>query len=180
MKNDIETLLEKRRQIEQKSELKKYMVQYVNSYIKPFSLNENGDKSISELIKKFSVSEIVEAVELASDKYLEYDNGKITSDSVENFINKISGILHVGKMTPIRKKVAYIKAIVKNRFGDDTYKNRISSALINKYVAILQKREWDEKEILDDLEVDIIPMSKTTSTWGRWKDYIEEMNNELC
>ncbi|NUM42874.1 MAG: HNH endonuclease, partial [Leptospiraceae bacterium] len=182
-RKQLEEIQERREQIELMFEWKKglanldtdvvsMLTNYVNGKIAPLSLNENGGKTIHNLIKQFSIEEILDSIDEAAKKYLRLDeSGEIEKDSAEIFLSKIGAFAAVKKMPPIRQKLSYIKGIAKNRFSYwDDKKGMIT---LSNYVKALEEH-WTEQQILDDLEKEVIKLTKEAKSWTEWKNTIEK------
>lgn len=187
-RKQLELLQERREQIELLLEWKKSLatfddditemiVEYINGKIKPLSLNEYGKKSVLEWLKKFSTDKILDAVDTAANKYLKYQEGQIEKESAELFLSKIGGVIAVKEMPPIKQKVAYVKGIARNRFS--YWDDRKGAIVINAYVAALETYGWTEEQILQDLEQEIIPMTKESNKWSQWKNTIEKWTADI-
>lgn len=59
-----------------------------------FSVSEHGKQAIKRLLKRFSLEIIMESIEIASSKYLEFENGNVTEDSCAWAFEKIGGICY--------------------------------------------------------------------------------------
>ena len=182
-KKQLEELQERREQIELllqwrkslsnlKSDTVSLVVDYINSKIESFSLNETGMRNIEKLTKKFDLSDILEAIDISESKYLQYDvDNKLIQDSVEQFINKIGGILVLKNKPPVDKELAYIKGICRNRFN--YWDNRVGSIILNNYVAALRECGWNEERILDDIQTEVKTKTLECKNWSQWKNLIE-------
>ncbi|OHB54278.1 MAG: hypothetical protein A2173_02460 [Planctomycetes bacterium RBG_13_44_8b] len=182
-RREIEERQERREQIElmfkwreslRDSDRKKLnkVVKYIDKKIDKFQLNENGRRTIEKLINKFSLPDILDAIDISAKKYLKYDTSDdLTKDSVEDFIDKIGGILTVKSRSPIEQKLAYIKGICRNRF--EYWDSKKGSMILNEYVNALKKYGWSEKQILDDLENELELETKESNSWSEWKCFVE-------
>lgn len=182
-KKQLEELQERREQIELllqwrkslsslKSDTVSLVVDYINSKIENFSLNESGMRGIEKLTKKFELSDILEAIDISESKYLQYDvNNKLIQDSVEDFINKIGGIIVLKNKPPVDKELAYIKGICRNRFN--YWDNRVGSIILNNYVAALREHGWTDERVLDDIQTEVRPKTIECRNWSQWKKLIE-------
>jgi len=188
-RKQLELLQERRAQIELmfkwKKELEKIdddttdmVVSYIGNKIAGFSLNAKGASTIAALTKKYGLADILEAVDLSAIKYLRYDGeGKLTRESVEDFINKIGGILVNKRKPPVEAKLAYIKGICRNRFN---YWNDQSGSIdLNEYVKALRDYGWSEERIIEDLENELIPKAKEVRNWTEWRNLIEKWTNDI-
>ncbi len=70
---------------------------YWDSKISGYSLTESGRNTLSSFLKKFDLNKILEAIDIATEKYLKYDSSgeKYTQKSVDNAFDKIGGILNL-------------------------------------------------------------------------------------
>ena len=69
---------------------------HLNSKISPWEYKSfgKGRGDLRPLIKKSGPKVVMEAIDIASEQYLEYQDGKLTKDSVEKFYSKIGGIAY--------------------------------------------------------------------------------------
>lgn len=59
-----------------------------------WSLNEKGQKELREYQRRFGIDEVLTAVQIATEHYLQYDaDGKPTQESVEDAWKKVGGVL---------------------------------------------------------------------------------------
>jgi hypothetical protein len=92
--------------------------QFWSTVVPGFSLNENGRQSLKKLTTRFEIDEIMDAMRIASDQYLEYANGNLVPESVENAWSKVSGICRVRrteKVKPYIRDLLYIRGILRKR-----------------------------------------------------------------
>jgi hypothetical protein len=83
-----------------------------------FSLSEHGRQGLKKLAGKHTVDEITEAMQTASEQYIELQDGKVTKESAEVAWKKVSGILRVRdleKTKPYIKELFYIRGILRKR-----------------------------------------------------------------
>lgn len=116
-RQQIEFLQERREQIEMMFEWKKsldhlgehsveLLTEYIENNISPYTLNEKGIRDVDALIKKFMINEIFAAIDKGKEIYLKYnDKGELSQDSVNEFLNKISGIIINSHRTPTFLKI---------------------------------------------------------------------------
>lgn len=150
----------------------------IENKISTFSLNENGKRTIEKLINKFNLVDIFEAIELSAIKYLKYDtSNKLIQESVEDFINKIGGILNLRNMPPIDQKLAYIKGICRNRFS--YWDQQKGSIILYSYVNALREYGYTEEELLEDLVKELEPKIKEMDSWSEWKSLVEGWTEDI-
>jgi len=153
------------------------IVNYVENKISPYTLNESGRKSVEKWIKDFSINEILDAIEESARTYLKYDEENLQKDSVELFLSKVSGIIVVKNMPPIKQKIAYIKGIARNRFS--YWDDKKGAMIMNNYVEALKEYGWTEIQITNDLDVEVIPKTKEVKNWSEWRSIIEGWTEDI-
>jgi len=101
--------------------------EYFNSKFSGYELNENGFLSIKKLVKKFGFEVVIDAIDIAVEKYDHYND---ESDKFEKCLSKLGGICYLSTQPEHVKKIAYIKGILNNkisRFWD--YKDYVDERL---------------------------------------------------
>lgn len=84
-----------------------------------FLPNEGGRARVRRWLKRFEVSEILEALDEAFDSYMEFNSDKPDLDAWHTAFHKIPAIANLkrqAKERPHVMKVAYIQAILRRRF----------------------------------------------------------------
>lgn len=109
--------------------------------------------------------------------YLKYDEENLQKDSVELFLSKVSGIIVVKNMPPIKQKIAYIKGIARNRFS--YWDDKKGAMIMNNYVEALKEYGWTEIQITNDLDVEVIPKTKEVKNWSEWRSIIEGWTEDI-
>jgi|WetSurMetagenome_2_1015567.scaffolds.fasta_scaffold71287_1 hypothetical protein len=182
-RQQLEELEERREQIKMMLDWRKSLdtleddtlgitVDYIESKIPGFSLNDTGQDNIKKYLQKFSFDDLLDAIDISSKKYLRYIDGALDKSSVEDYISKIGGILTLKNKSQIEQKLAYIKGICRNRFS--YFDPKKASILLNDYVQALEKYGWTESQILNDLENELIAKTKESKNWTVWRDLIEK------
>ena len=86
----------------------------ISEKIAPFSLTEKGKAKIKLLEDKFSRDILLESIQIGIAQYFEYNsNHKLTSESVEIFLDKLGGIAYNKSLSPIEKEIVHLKNIGK-------------------------------------------------------------------
>jgi HNH endonuclease len=91
---------------------------YVNSQV-----NDYGRQQIAKWLRKFSVDEVLTAIDISAEQYLEFEEGKVVSDSqgtAFHYIPRICGARRVQEKKPYMLDIYYIRGILRNRL---TYLN---------------------------------------------------------
>ncbi len=136
-------------------------------YVPGYTLNENGLRGLKKLAGTYTVDEIVEAIRIAAEQYLDFQDGTPTKDSVEFAWKKLSGICRVRKLeeeNPEAKRLYYIRGIVRNRFS-----------YCNDGLAMgLLRKAYELNAGISSLE----DFAKSAKSWTAWRDgmnnYIDE------
>lgn len=81
-----------------------------------YSLNETGLQSVKQLINKFGLGNVLDAIS-AAEVYLQREDGKLTQDSVEKAFQKIGGICRVRQQPEWKRELYYIRGIARNRLS---------------------------------------------------------------
>lgn len=84
-----------------------------------WSLNESGMATVRKLLRKYPSFEIMKAMRASVDQYAEFENGKVTKDTIGTAFNYVSRILNMAKAheeNPHLKDYFYIRAIIRNNF----------------------------------------------------------------
>lgn len=185
----MELLQEKREQLEMLFEWKKSLdeldeyesdlfIQYIEDKIQPYTLTKQFRTKILKLFKKYKHEEIFEAITISANKYLKCDSeGDIIQDSANEFLEKIGGILVNKNLPPIKQKLSYIKGICRNRFG--YWDDRKGSIILSKYVQALTEYGWSDDKILQDLEEEVIRISKEAKNWSEWRNILENWTTQI-
>lgn len=173
-RQQLEELQERREQIEMMFEWQRGLLDLDDEVIDKLSafwseqapgyhLNENGMKGLKRLKKRFEVDEIMPAMKIAAEQYLEYDDGGLTKESVEYAWKKVGGICNIRRQErdkPYMQRLYYIRGILRNRLH-----------YINEPLALqLLERAVDLDASLDSLE----NHAKSVENWTQWRQAIED------
>lgn len=85
-----------------------------------FTFNKTGLSNLKKLIKKFSFEELLKAMDIAANQYLEWDDKVVTSESWEIAFSKIGAIITIERQSeenPDLKDFYYIRGILRNRIS---------------------------------------------------------------
>jgi len=188
-RNQLEFLKERREQIELflqwKESLKnfeeekvKILIHYIGQRIKPYTLINTSVKYIESLLSKFSIEELMNGIDIGTQKYLRYDtDGQVLQNSVERFISKIGGVTATQRMSPIQQMIVKVKAVGKAHLV--FYREYKMKQLLNDYVQKMDEKGWTEQEIMAELDGPVLEMTKKIRGWGKWIEQIEHWTDDL-
>ena len=109
----------------------------IKEKISPYSLNEKGKSTIASLANMYSYELLCDCIDIAASSYLNYDNeGRLTKESAEDFINKIGGIAYNKSLSPIDQQINYLLNIGKHQFS--YWDKPKANALLREYIYQLQ------------------------------------------
>ena len=140
----------------------------ISAQMPGFSLSQHGEAALKKCYKRFGLDEVLAAVYIACEHYLERDEaGAPTKESVERALSKIGGICFnrkQGRENPELAKLYHIRAILRNRL---TY--------CNDWMAMQHMREALAVGIgIDELE----ELAKESPNWTYWRRSIESWIKE--
>ena len=127
------------------------LIAFIEMRIRPYSLNESGKVTISNLLRRFPYELLEECVDISYEHYIRRDeNGDLIKESVEVFFNKIGGIAYNQSLSPIEKAMAHVLNSAKKNHS--YWNSRMAKELLEDYVEMLRIREWSEEKIVDFLD----------------------------
>lgn len=179
-REQLEDLNLKREQMKMMIEWRKELLeieQLAFDHIKDFwagstgtSLNHDGEMEMKQWIKKYSWSEVVEALEISTNQYLKTEPGTdvFTHASVEKafeYIGRICRSRAKDKEKPYLQKLYYIRGILRNRIG----------ICVPEWLVLcwMEKALLSGKYTLDSLE----DLAKSVNNWYTFQDHMEEFGN---
>lgn len=139
----------------------------VKEKIEPYTLNERGMADLSQIVRQYPYELLLECIDIGVSSYFKYDEeGKLTRDSVQMFLNKLGGIAYNKSRSPIDQEIYHLKNKGKRKF---TYWNQQrADDLLNEYVQALCLYGWNESMILSDLRGESVRMMNNSSNWTQW------------
>lgn len=119
-------------------------------------LNERGRNDAKALIRKYGLNDVLEAMEIAQERYVEYDEGGAPSpESVSLAWSKVKGICYYRSQPEDYQQLAYIRGIVRNR----TY------CTDQAYCMKLLRDAWRAGVDVEELS----DLAKSASNWTNWQ-----------
>lgn len=187
-RQQLELLQERREQMELMIEWKKSLanfdndviemvVDYIHEKIHPYTLNATGKTKINNLLKKHSVSLVLDTIDEVYTKCITFDNDGAEKTSVETFMNQLPRYIAVKNMPPIQQKIAYIKGICRNRFN--YWDAKKGTSILSNYVKALEDYGWNENQIIHDLETEVMEKTKNAANWSEWRDILEGWTEDI-
>lgn len=174
-RKQLQELYEKREQLEMMlqwrenlesldQDIANVIVKKINELIVPSEVNSNGEKTIKTWLKKFSIEEILNAIDVAFESTFGRGSNKSHDEKSNDFFNLIPRICSVNRMPEIDRELCYIRGILKNRM----YVNY-------GYVMQLMKKATSLGFDLEELK----ELAKTARNWTAFKSILEEFIQEV-
>lgn len=150
----------------------------VKDKIKPYALNERGMADLSQMVRQYPYELLLECIDIGVSAYFEYDeNGILTYESAQTFLNKLGGIAYNKSRSPVDQEIHHIKNKGKYKF---TYWNpQRADDLLHEYVQELYSCGWSESMVLSDLRGESLRMINNSANWSQWTHTLEEWIQDL-
>lgn len=153
-------------------------VNYIEKQIYPYKLLANGRAEISSLVEKYPDSLLMECVNIGIKQYFRYDDdGKLTTESVSQFISKLSGIAFNKSRNPIDSELYHIKNSCKKSYP--YWNDAQGNAILARYVRALKNAGWSEENIVDDLKIEVKNLCFSCRNWTQWSDTMEQWIKDI-
>lgn len=163
-REQIEMMMAWQRELQNLGELQlDQLSEFWSELTDPFSLNEKGRSGLRKLIRRYGLDEVAEAMRIATDQYLEFDDEKPTHKSVERAWSKVGGICSVRRSeetNPNIRELLYIRGILRNRLA----------YLDERYALTLLEQAVDLGAEIERLK----QQAREVRNWSQWRDEIEE------
>lgn len=161
------------------SEVCEKLITIINEKIAPFFLNKKGEADIACLTARYPYEFIVDCINIGVSRYFQYDeNGNLTKDSVDEFLDKLGGIAFNKSQSPIDQEISHLVNrgnVIFNYW--DKYR---ATDLITRYVEALQEH-WSEEAIVRDLKGDALGLMYNSYSWSQWvsnmENWIDDVNS---
>ena len=146
--------------------------------IHPFGLNERGMADISQLSRQYSYELLLECIDIGVSAYFRYDQeGKLTRESVQTFLDKLGGIAYNKTRSPIDQEIYHLKNKGTRAFS---YWNvNRADDLLHEYVKELRLFGWSESMVLCDLRGESARMMNNSRNWTEWSSTMEQWIKDI-
>ncbi len=169
----LEELQERREQIdmmfqwqkglrELQAEVVKRLHDFWIDHVPGFTLNEHGIRGLKKLHKTYSVDQILSAIRIAADQYLDFQDGAPTKESVEIAWKKVGGICRMARLDcedPNLRRLYYVRGILRHHFS---YCN-------DGQAMTLLRKAHDLNASMTSLE----DLAKSANNWTVWGEGME-------
>ena len=144
----------------------------IKEKIAPYELTDKGMADISQLVRQCSYELLRECIDIGVSTYFRYDeNGELTRDSVNKFLNKLGGIAFNKSRSPVEQEIYHLKNKGNCQFA--YWNPQCANDLLHEYVQALCSYGWSESMILSDLRGESVRMMNNSSNWTQWRHTLE-------
>ena len=144
----------------------------IKEKIAPYELTDKGMADISQLVRQYSYELLRECIDIGVSTYFRYDeNGELTRDSVNKFLNKLGGIAFNKSRSPVEQEIYHLKNKGNRQFA--YWDSQRANDLLHEYVQALCSYGWRESIILSDLCGESVRMMNNSSNWTQWRHTLE-------
>lgn len=141
--------------------------------IHPYALNERGMADVSRLVREYPYELLIECIDIGVSSYFRYDeDGKLTKESVGEFINKLGGIAYNKSRTPIEQEVYRLKN--KGHYQFAYWNSSKADVLLHDYIKELILFGYSEAMVLNDLQKEVRRMMENSNNWTQWSSTMEQ------
>lgn len=130
-------------------------------------LNENGLKTAKQYVKKYGITKVLDAIEIAKSKYVETegegDEARAKADSVSLAWSKVGGILALLSMPDAERELHYVKGILRNRLSWVPYD-----------VFKVLKYALEDGVAAEDMKLE----AKHATSWSRFEKWLDNARED--
>lgn len=147
-------------------------IEYVERRTYPFSFKETGRANLSRLFRTYPESFLLECVDIGIEQYFQYDDdGKLTQDSVEEFLHKLGGIAYNKSQSLVNQEMRYIRNWCNKVYP---YWNDVEGRnILLNYVSALRKAGYTDSQVLTDLQNEVNKLCNSCHNWSQWRERMQ-------
>lgn len=176
-REQIELMFEWRRGLEKLGEATNKMIaDYIGDKIPQLHVSEHGYRTIAQLAKKFTVADLLEAIDISANSYLRYEkDGAVSQESAERFFDKIGGVACNSKKPPIERKLSHVANIGRKRHS--YWNPKKAHTLLKGFVRALRERDMNDNDILRVIDDELVPKTNESHNWTDWVGLMETLTS---
>ncbi len=142
-------------------------LEFIGQKIAPYTLSEVGEINMAVIYDNYPMELILECVEIGMSRYIKYnESGVPIADSVQDFVNKLGGIVHNKSLNCIEREINHIKSAGRNAFI--MWKNRQAESILYDYAAALKSLSRTDEQIASDLKRNVLSLVSRCDSWAQW------------
>lgn len=139
-------------------EIVEEVAERLESHIGEYTINDHGKGEIRKWLKKFSVAELLDAAEIATNKL---DAG-LTPESVEHYFSSIPKICATRRLPESKQRLLYARGILRRRIY-------VNEAQVMRLMEAAVSAGMDVEELVD--------LAKEVPNWTAFRAELEEIAN---
>lgn len=149
------------------------IINAINSHMRKFSVKESFASTAKSYLKKYTLEQVLDAIEISANKYLISDK----KEDSENYINKISGIAKNLSLPIVEQKINFMSSYLSKDFEKQFWQVK---ALLKDYCNAL-KTYWNytDEQIIKDLDTEVNPNSKKCYSYYQFSKLINGWIDEI-
>ena len=167
-RNQLELMLKWRDDVKNQSENElEAVIAAVNENMAGYEISSVFQKELLKLVKKYGYQNVLEAVDISAERYIQQEN----HENYENYLTKITGIVKNLSLPMIEQKVNYISGYLSKSYNKKFW--LVKSLLMDYCDALKSGFEYNDDEILHDLDTAVTGVGRECKTWWHFSDRIE-------
>jgi hypothetical protein len=139
------------------------------SNVSGYTLNRTGAKAIKSHVRKFGLTAVLDALDVAAERYLRYEDEqetRFTQESVEQMLSKVPGVCYIESRSETERQLYYARGILQKRIHIPAGWQAIK----------LLKLAAEAGALVDELQ----DIARSVNTWPQFKAaLLEEWGVEL-
>lgn len=129
-----------------------------------WSWNEAGLIKVRKLIKTFGLGKVLDAITIAHEQYIKFEDAKATEESVNLASSKLGGICRLSSLDADERRLYYIRGIGRNRF--DWFVDWQALTILKNALYAGVSVSYLEQ------------LTREASSWIQWCRWIEQVTEE--
>ncbi len=143
------------------------LVEKIEDNMINYSINKHYKRTLKNLLKKHSLQELIDAVDISAENYI-YDD---TVEEYEEYLSKIKGIAYVNSMSDLDKEINYITNYILHIFNAKKWEVK---NLIKEYAYSLRNHwGYDDEQIIKDLKEELKPQISKHNRYYYLEEFID-------
>lgn len=149
----------------------------ISEKIRPISLNEKGRADVARLVAQYQYDILKECIDIGVAKYFRYDeNGGLTKESVNNFLDKLGGIAYNKSLPPVEQEILHLKN--KGKYAFRYWRDNIADEILHNYVKAL-RAHWTEEMVVEDLKGETARLMNNSRNWATWTSHMRHWIEDI-
>ncbi len=142
-------------------------LEFIGQKISPHTLSEVGEINMALIYDNYPIDLILECVEIGMSKYITYnESGVPVRDSVQDFVNKLGGIVYNKSLNCTEREINHIKSAGRKTFS--MWKNRQAESILSAYTDALKSLSRTDEQIASDLRKNVLSLVNRCNSWSEW------------